>query len=70
MTSNTVVSTQPDKLLTPEEFCLRLGLGRETVRRLTRKGKIRVIRLGQNTLRYRESEVETFLHSRETKLKK
>jgi excisionase family DNA binding protein len=64
MTSNTVVSTQPDKLLTPEEFCLRLGLGRETVRRLTRRGAIKVVRLGQNTLRYRESEIERFISSR------
>jgi excisionase family DNA binding protein len=64
MNSSTLVSTQPDKLLTPEEFCLRLGLGRETVRRLTRRGVIKVIRLGPNTLRYRESEIENFISSR------
>jgi len=56
-----------DKLLSPEEFCLRLSLGRETVRRLTRKGKIKVVRLSRNTLRYRESEVERFIASRKTK---
>ena len=53
-----------DKLLTPEEFAIRLGLGRETIRRLTREGAISVIRLSHNLLRYRESEVERFISSR------
>jgi excisionase family DNA binding protein len=53
-----------DRLLTPEEFSTRLGLGRETVRRLTREGTISVIRLSHNLLRYRESEVEKFLASK------
>jgi excisionase family DNA binding protein len=54
-----------DRLLTPEEFCLRVTLARETVRRLTRKKQIEVVRLSRNTLRYRESEVERFINSRE-----
>jgi excisionase family DNA binding protein len=53
-----------DNLLTPEQFAIRLGLGRETVRRLTREGVISVIRLSHNLLRYRESEVEKFLASK------
>ena len=62
--SSTGVPTPPDQLLSPEEFCLRLGLGRETVRRLTRQGKIKVVRLSRNILRYRESELQRFIASR------
>jgi len=57
-----------DRLLLPEEFCLRLGLGRETVRRMTRKGQIKAVKLGPNTIRYRESEVERFIASRKSKV--
>jgi excisionase family DNA binding protein len=53
-----------DRLLTPEEFSTRLGLGRETVRRLTREGAISVIRLSHNLLRYRESEIEHYLSTK------
>jgi excisionase family DNA binding protein len=55
------IEVSHDKLLTPEEFSIRVGLGRESVRRLTREGVISVIRLSHNLLRYRESEVEKFL---------
>jgi excisionase family DNA binding protein len=59
-----VIEVVQDRLLTPEEFCIRLGLARETVRRLTRRGLIRVVRLSRNTLRYRESEIERFISTR------
>jgi excisionase family DNA binding protein len=61
----TTTSTQhEDALLNPEEFALRLGFSRETLRRKTRRGEIPVIRLSRNVLKYRESEIEKFLSSR------
>jgi len=53
-----------DTLLSPEAFALKLGVGRETLRRMTRRGDIPVIRLSRNVLKYRESEIEKFIASR------
>jgi excisionase family DNA binding protein len=53
-----------DTLLSPEAFAMKLGIGRETLRRMTRRGEIPVIRLSRNVLKYRESEIEKFLASK------
>jgi excisionase family DNA binding protein len=48
-----------DKLLTPEQAAEKLGLpGAASVRRLAREGKLEAINLGENTRRFRHSDVQ------------
>ncbi len=50
-----------DRLLTTREVAAFLGLSPETVLRRWRSGELPGYRLASNVLRFRESEVETWL---------
>jgi excisionase family DNA binding protein len=51
-------------LLTAEEVAKILRFGVVTVKRLTRRGELPVVRLGHNSPRYRRSDVEAFIQSK------
>jgi excisionase family DNA binding protein len=61
-----VVVHEADQLLTLEEAARRLSLGRVTIRRMARRGELKIIRLGHNTLRVRESELDAYIASKAT----
>lgn len=48
---------RPDRLLTQREVASRFGVSSETVRRWTRAGFLRAVRIGRRAIRYREAEV-------------
>lgn len=53
------VGGHPEKLLTPEEAALRLGLPAEGIEELILQGKLPSFRLAGNLLRFRLRDVET-----------
>ena len=50
-------------LLTSKEVAQKFKLGVETITKLRKSGQLPAIRLGQNTIRFRQSDVEEFLAS-------
>ena len=54
-----------DKLLTQREVSQRLGVSRKTLQTLRRNRKIGYVQFGHRTIRFRESDVQTFIAKRE-----
>lgn len=54
-----------DNLLTAEQVAETLGYSRHTVYQLKREKKLRAVVLGDNSLRFRRSEVDRFIDERE-----
>jgi len=55
-----------ETLSTPEGLAQRMGLGVVTVKRWIKAGKIKGLKLGHNTVRIAESEIQRFLASKAT----
>ncbi|MBE0448983.1 MAG: helix-turn-helix domain-containing protein [Actinobacteria bacterium] len=53
-----------DKLLSLKEVADRLGLNPETIRRWTKSGKLPAVKLGPNTVRVKELDLQEFIESR------
>lgn len=53
-----------ERLMTTRELANYLGVSSETVLRRWRAGELPGYRLGSNVLRFRESEIETWLEGR------
>jgi excisionase family DNA binding protein len=51
-------------LLTAEQVGAKIGLSGWTVRKLARLKKIQAYRFGYRTIRFKHSDVETFIESR------
>lgn len=54
-----------DRLLTPEQVAEYLGYSVHHVRRLKLEGRLKGFMLGDNSLRFRRSEVERYIQQRE-----
>ena len=61
MSDRLVTAGVHDRLLTTRQVADYLGLSPETVLRRYRRGEIPAVRLAQNVLRFRESEIEAWL---------
>ena len=58
------MNTQEDRLLTAEEVGKMLSLGTITIKRMVRRGQLPAIRLNQNVVRFRLSDVERLIESK------
>ena len=56
--------THPSQLLLVESVAQRLALGVVTVKRMIRRGELPVIRLGHNTVRVRQADLDSFIESK------
>ena len=55
---------QPGQLLSIETVAQRLDIGAVTVRRMIKRGQLAAIRLGHNSVRIKETDLQMFLASR------
>jgi excisionase family DNA binding protein len=54
------IITEPDRLLTPQEACERLGLTERQLRRQIGEGRMEVVKIGRLN-RFRESFIENLI---------
>ncbi len=60
----TDTARNPGQLLSVETVAQRLDLGVVTIRRMIKRGELPAVRLGQNTVRIKQDDLEAFLESR------
>jgi excisionase family DNA binding protein len=54
----------PETLLTSRQVAEQLGLAECTITKLRKRGKLRSLKLGKNTVRFRQSDVDEFLRGK------
>ncbi|MEN6370423.1 MAG: helix-turn-helix domain-containing protein [Armatimonadota bacterium] len=52
-----------EELLTPKEVMEMLRIGRTTLHKLVREGKLPAVHIGYRTYRFRSKDVEAFIES-------
>ena len=58
-------ASKADPLMTPQQVAEHLGYDVHTIYRLKRERKLQGINLGENSVRFRQSEVERFIQKRQ-----
>jgi excisionase family DNA binding protein len=63
MGTTETISNGAPQLLTGEQVCERLQIGRTTLRSLVQKGKLPFVKLAPNTIRWSEQSLADYLAS-------